>query len=479
MDIKDIFDLMKKPPTEADKEKIGRALEFATKAHADQKRFSGEPYIIHPFEVAKILADMRADVDTICAGLLHDTFEDGHVTLKDIEKEFGKTVAFMVDGVTKLGKLKYQGVERHVESLRKLFIAMAKDIRVIMIRLADRLHNVRTLEHVRPDKQKRIAIETLDIYAPLANRLGIWRIKGLLEDASFPYAYPEEYKKVVALRKTKGKESIKRLEKIYRTLSKEAATQGLVDINIDYRVKYLYSLYQKLKRKNMDIDQIYDISALRVVVPTVAECYQALGLIHMLWKPVPGRLKDYIANPKSNGYQSIHTAIFTGDGTVSEIQIRTTEMKREAEYGVTSHLLYDEQGKPKFGSKLTKKTAWLKDLLDWQKHVDNPTEFLENLKTDFFQDRIFVFTPKGDVIELPKDSTPIDFAYAIHSDIGEHAAGAIVNGKFSSMETVLKNQDVVEIEVKKTSRPTAKWLNSVRTTMARKHIKNFLGKGKK
>lgn len=477
-DIKDILNLMASHKAE-DRALVEKAYNFAEQAHHETKRFSGEPYIIHPFEVAKILAEMRADAETIAASLLHDTVEDGVATQVEIEKEFGKTIAFLVDGVTKLGKLKYQGVERHVESLRKLFVAMAEDIRVIIIRLADRLHNVRTLNHVPPEKQKRIAIETLDIYAPLANRLGIWKLKGQLEDAAFPYAYPEDYKKVVSLRKTKGKESIKKLEKLSRLISKEAAKQGIKEFRIDYRVKYLYSLYLKLKRYHMDIGQIYDISALRIIVPTVADCYQILGLVHTLWKPVPGQLKDYIAQPKPNGYQSIHTSIFVGDGGMAEIQIRTKEMQEEAEYGVASHILYDEAGKPKQGGEWKNKIAWIKDLIEWQKSVDGSEEFLTHLKTDFFEDRIFVFTPKGDVIELPKGATPTDFAYAIHSEIGDHAAGAKVNGKFVGMDTPLKSHDVVEIEVKKTTHPTAKWLANARTTMARKHIRNYLTKEEK
>lgn len=475
MKSEEIFDLMKNTPNEAAKELIQKALAFADNAHKNQTRFSGEPYIIHPFAVAKILAEMGADSETITAGLLHDTIEDNpEITLEDLEREFGPTIAFMVDGVTKLGKLKYKGAERHAESLRKLFVAMAKDIRVIMIRLADRLHNISTLSHVPPEKQKRIAIETLDIYAPLANRLGMWKVKGMLEDGAFPFAYPEAYKEVVSLRKQKGKENIKRLEKIYRTLARHAAENGLENLTVDYRIKYLYSLYKKLQRKNMDIDQIYDISALRVVVPVVADCYKILGLIHDLWIPVPGRLKDYIASPKPNGYQSIHTTVFTGDGNVAEIQILTKKMHLESEFGIASHLWYDEQGKPKSGTKVDQKTAWIKDLLAWHKQEQDPEKFIEHLKQNFFKDRIFVFTPKGDVIELPKGATTIDFAYAVHSDIGEHLAGARVNGKLVSLETELENEDIVEIEVKKTSKPTAKWLLYAKTSMARKHIKNFL-----
>ncbi|MBP9855690.1 MAG: bifunctional (p)ppGpp synthetase/guanosine-3',5'-bis(diphosphate) 3'-pyrophosphohydrolase [Candidatus Pacebacteria bacterium] len=456
------------------KELIKRAFYFALGAHEGQTRFSGEAYIIHPIAVAQILIELRADAETIAAALLHDTVEDTPVIIEEIEKKFGKNIAFLVDGVTKLGKLKYQGLERHVESLRKLFVAMAKDLRVILIRLADRLHNVRTLEHVRPDKQERIAVETLEIYAPLANRLGIWKLKGQLEDAAFPYAYPEEFKEVNKLRKTKGKESLRKLEKIYRTLSKELAIQNIKDAHIDYRIKYLYSLYLKLKRHHMDMSQIYDLSALRVIVPTLPDCYQTLGIIHSLWKPVPGRLKDYIAHPKMNGYQSIHTAIFLSDGTMAEIQIRSKKMHEAAEYGFASHLLYDETGKPKNGGKATKKVAWLQDLIEWQKQVEESGQFLADLKNDFFQDRIFTFTPKGDVIELPKGATALDFAYAIHSDIGEHAAGATVNNKFVAMDTALKSHDLVQIEVKKTTHPSPKWLSIVRTSMARKHIKNYL-----
>ena len=476
--VREIIDLMAKPTT-ADEKIITEALAFADQAHQGQKRFSGEPYIIHPFAVAKNLAEMGADTETIVAGLLHDTLEDCPTQKGDLEKNFGPTVAFLVDGVTKLGKLKYQGVERHAESLRKFFVASAEDIRVIMIRLADRLHNVRTLQHVPKEKQRRIAIETLDIYAPLASRLGMWRIKGALEDASFPYAHPKEYAEVVTLRKTKGKESVKKLEKVYRDLSRELAKFKLKNFQIDYRIKYLYSLYEKLQRKDMNIEQIYDLSALRVIVETVSDCYQALGIIHNLYRPVPNRLKDYIANPKPNGYQSIHTAVFTGDGSMVEIQIRTMAMHQEAEYGVASHIVYDEAGKPKIGSKMTKNIEWIQELIEWQKNVVHHDEFLQTLKTDFFQSRIFVFTPKGEVIELPLGATALDFAYNIHSDIGHRAVGARVNGKFSPLSHPLKNRDLVEIETKKSGHPTVKWLEFVKTNAAKTHIKRYLQVDKK
>lgn len=384
----------------------------------------------------------------------------------------------MVDGVTKLGELKYKGVVRHVESLRKLFVAMAEDIRVIVIRLADRLHNVRTLQYVEPEKQKRIALETLEIYAPLANRLGMWKMKGLLEDSSFPYAYPKEYKEVVALRKTKGRETIKRLEKIYRALQTSLTEHGLKNFIIDYRIKYLYSLYMKLKRHNMNIDNIYDISALRVIVDSMEQCYQVLGLVHGLWRPVPGKLKDYIANEKPNGYQSIHTAVFTGEGNIVEIQIRSKAMQHEAEYGAAAHILYDETGKPKTRNgtdkHLAKSVKWIHELIEWQKEVKESSEFLHALKTDFIHDRIFVFTPEGDVVELPQGSTVLDFAYAIHSDIGDRAVGAWMNGKFVSLNTELKNKSTVKVDTKKNTGPTVKWLDYVKTSMAKRHIKNVL-----
>lgn len=488
MSPKEIIALMINPSAK-DKELITRAFNFAKQAHEGQLRASGEPYIIHPFNTALILAEFKADAETISAGLLHDTVEDTEISLDDIKKEFGSEVAFMVEGVTKLGTLKYRGVKRHSESLRKLFVAMSEDIRVIMIRLADRLHNVRTLVHLPIDKQKRIALETLEIYAPLANRLGVWRLKGMLEDASFPFAYPEDYKKVVTLRKTKGKETIKRLEKIYRALQKELNQRGFTDFSIDYRIKYLYSLYTKLKRKNMNIDEIYDISALRVITRTIDECYQVLGVIHNLWRPIPNRLKDYIANPKPNGYQSIHTSIFTGDGSAVEIQIRTEEMQHEAEFGIASHSAYDEEGKKakttkkspistgqKSKNKLTRDRSWIGELINWHKHQDEgqEIEFDHFIKNRLIHERIFVFTPKGEVVELPKDACPIDFAYAIHSDIGHHAGGAKINQKMSSLDSKLKEGDIVEIITNKNSHPTSKWLDFVKTTDARRHIKSYL-----
>ncbi len=472
---KEIFDLLKNLEEEG-KDKINQALVFATRAHEGQTRFSGEPYINHPFEVAKILAEMNVSVDMIVAGLIHDTLEDTSVTEKDILDNFGPNILFLVKGVTKLGKIKYQGATRHTESLRKLFVAMAEDIRVIIIKLADRLHNVRTLEYVRPDKRQRIALETIEIYAPIANRLGIWRIKGMLEDASFPYAYPEKYKAVVKLRKTKGKESLKKIEKYSRSLQKSLAEHNLRHAQIDYRIKYLYGLYKKLQKKDMDIDQIYDLLAMRIIVDTIPECYQVLGVVHSLSHPLPGRLHDYISRPKPNGYQSIHTDVFTSDGNVAEIQIRTHKMHQEAQFGVASHIVYEESGKPATGGKMKKQFDWITNLIEWQKNVSGSEEFLTSLKTDFFGDQIFIFTPKGDVIDLPEGSTALDFAYAIHSDIGNKAHAAYIDDKYSSLDTPLKNKQIVKIETKKTSHPTTKWLEYCHTTLAKRHIKSYLQK---
>jgi len=471
--VKEILDSMKSA-TDDDARVIENAYLFAEKAHVGQTRFTGDPYVKHSLQTAKNLAEFGMDRDTIVAGLLHDVLEDGHATAKEIEKEFGRRVFFLVEGVTKLGKLKYQGVERHVESLRKLFIATAQDMRVLIIKLADRLHNMQTLHgHNREDKQKRIALETLEIYAPLADRLGMGRLKGELEDEAFPYLYPQEARRVKELLKERRQANEKYLSKFHRSLQKELAHHGMKNVHVDYRVKRLFSLYKKLVRAKSDIEKIYDITAVRIIVPTIEDCYKALGIIHGAWRPLPGRIKDYIALPKPNGYQSIHTTVFTGDGGIIEIQIRTEEMHKEAEFGIASHLAYKGgMGKPrKKGENLPKNVLWIQQFIDWQKHVSETGEFLENLKMDFFKDRVFVFTPKGDVIDLPEDSTSIDFAYAIHSDIGNHISGVKINGKLVSLDSKLKNGDIVEVTTKKGSHPTSKWMEWAKTTLARKNIR--------
>lgn len=509
--VKDITSLMNQPTAE-DVALVSKAYEFCELAHKDHLRKSGEPYFVHLLETAKILAELGMGPKTIAAGLLHDSIEDVGVTAQTIEREFGAEILTLVEGVTKLGTLKYQGVSRHTESLRKLFVAMSQDIRVVIIKLSDRLHNMRTLQHVDLEKQRRIALETLEIYAPVAERLGMGRLKGELEDLAFPYVYPKEYEEVQKLLKQKSKENAKHLEKITRSLKKELGKQGITNFEIDYRIKRLYSLFRKLERKDWDIDKIHDLSALRILVPTVSDCYKILGVIHSNWRPLPGKIKDYIAFPKPNGYQSLHTNIFTGDGNILEIQIRTKEMHYEAEFGIASHLSYKHvaQEAPKETSnllwiksllpsiaalkrQLTPRNTpqelnlkerssvpsapeWIKELAETQLNVSQSEEFLNALKTDFFSHRIFVFTPQGDVVDLPINSTPIDFAYAIHSDIGDHVSGAKVNAKMTALNTELKNGDIVEILNKASSAPTTKWLDMAKTSLARRHIQSYLNK---
>lgn len=462
---------------EDDKAIITKAFDFSKNAHRTQERNSGEPYFNHLFEVARNLARMNADPVTIAAGLLHDVLEDTDVTEEELTKEFGPEIVFLVQGVTKLGHLKYKGVVRHAESLRKFFIASAHDIRVVIIKLADRLHNISTLEHVPKDKQQRIAIETLEIYARLADRLGMGSIKSQLEDMAFPYAYPEEFEKVTTLLKDYTSFTEPHLAQVAATLKEELMILEADVTRLDYRVKHLYSLWQKLKQNDYDITKIYDILALRILVPTVSDCYHALGIIHGLYKPLPGRFKDYIALPKPNGYRSLHTTVFDGSGEMVEIQIRTEGMHHEAEYGISSHVYYKEIGKNKDEKttlKNIKKSDWTKELLEAQKNIESPEDFLKHLHLDFFEKRVFVYTPKGDVIELPEGSSTIDFAYAIHSDIGNHISGAKINGKMVSIDTQLQRGDVVEITHNERQKPNRKWLDMCKTTFAKTHIRKFL-----
>lgn len=497
-------------PSKEDAAMVARAFEFAKEAHKEHKRNSGEPYFNHLFETARTLAELGMGPRTISAGLLHDSIEDVGVKPETIEKDFGKEILHLVEGVTKLGTLKYRGLSRHTESLRKLFVATSQDIRVVIIKLADRLHNMKTLEYVPKQKQKRIALETLEIYAPVAERLGMGRLKGELEDLAFPYVFPEEHKKVSELLKQKSKENIKHLEKVTKSLKKELAKQEITEFELKYRIKYLYSLFKKLERKGWDIEKIHDISALRIIVPTVSDCYKILGVIHSNWRPLPGKIKDYIAFPKPNGYQSIHTTVFTGDGGIVEIQIRTKEMHHTAEYGIASHVGYKAlQSDPEKVKGDVRNLVWIRSLLpsiralrnqlkteakpvetgtsqnfsapEWVQQIAESQgssaeseDFMEELKTDFFTHRIFVFTPQGDVVDLPIDSSPIDFAYAIHSDIGNHLSGAKVNGKLTSLDTKLKNGDIVEIQTKSNATPTYKWLDIVKTSLAKRHIRGVL-----
>ncbi len=456
---------------------VEKAYVFAKSAHDGQKRNSGEPYFIHVFETAKTLARIGMDTKTIVAGMLHDVLEDTDTTEETLRAEFGDEIVNLVNGVTKLGKVKYSGHERHVESLRKFFMAMANDLRILIIKLADRLHNVQTLEYVREDKQRRIAIETIEIHARLADRIGMGKLKGELEDAAFPFAYPAEYAELETMIKTQTLNNAKELQGVSEELKKELEEQKIKTLEISERAKHKYSLWCKLKRYNMDIEKIYDLVALRVIVRDVEDCYRVLGIVHGLWRPLPGRIKDYIANPKPNGYRSLHTTVFTGNGGIVEIQIRTQEMHEEAAYGIAAHFVYKELGRKSKKHSLevpSKKLEWINQLKELQKIVNEPAKFLEHLKMDLFHDRIFVFTPKGDVIDLPEDSSVIDFAYAIHSDIGNHAQNAKIDGKAVSIYTKLKNNDMVEIQTGKNINPSSKWLDHAKTTMAKKHINAYL-----
>ncbi len=462
--------------SEEEKNLLIKAADFAKKAHEGQFRKSGEPYYIHVFETAKNLAQYEMDPPTIAAGFLHDVLEDTPTTEKEMTDEFGEEVCTLVMGVTKLGRVKYQGHVRHAESLRKLLMATAHDHRVIVIKLADRLHNLRTLEHVREDKRERIAIESIEIYAPLADRLGIGRLKGEIEDAAFPYAYPKEQKEISAMLESRADQTKKSLEDVYNEIKEKLEASEIDFKKINYRIKHAYSLWRKLQKNEMNIDKVYDLVALRIVVNTVEECYTTLGIIHSIWQPMPGRIKDYIALPKFNGYQSLHTTIFTGEGGIVEIQIRTEDMDLRAEFGIASHYQYKQQNQSK--KVLDKKFHWIDEFKDLEKAVDKPKDFINNLKDDFFSNQIFAFTPKGDVIDLPHESTPIDFAYAIHSDLGHKVSGAKINGKLSALDTQIKSGDIIEIITRKDGTPKEKWLSMTKTSMAKRKIKSYLNEHK-
>lgn len=473
--IKKIIDETSGGLNKKDEELIEKAYNFAQQAHEGQKRETGDPYFTHVYETAKTLARLGMDANTIAAGLLHDTLEDTKVTEKELKEAFDEDIVSLVKGVTKLGTLKYRGQLRHVESLRRFFVAMASDLRVVIIKFADRLHNLRTLGSLREDKRKRIALESIEVYAPLANRLGMGKLKGELEDAAFPYAYPKEYNEINKLLDEKKDLYKKYLMEIHVALEKELKKNKIKFSEINYRIKHKYSLWQKLLRYNNDWDKIYDIVALRVVVESVEDCYRVLGIIHSLWKPLPNRIKDYIALPKPNGYQSIHTTIFTGSGGIAEIQIRTREMHAEAAYGIAAHFAYKEHGDKKVLNDKSR-FEWIKELKNLKQIEGKPEKYIENLKMDFFSDRIFIFTPKGDVIDLPQDSSPIDFAYQIHTDIGSHVSQVKINNKIAPLSTKLKNGDIVEIMTKKDAHPSSKWLEYAKTTMAQKHIRAYLEK---
>ena len=452
-----------------DFDKIKLALGFAEESHQGQYRKSGDDYIIHPVEVAKILMDMKMDTDTVVAGLLHDVVEDTLIPIADIKYNFGDTVAVLVDGVTKLKALP-NGTKNQAENIRKMILAMAKDVRVVVIKLGDRLHNMRTLKHMRSDKQKRIAKETLEIFAPLAHRLGIFNVKWELEDLSFRYLEPEKYYDLVDQMKQKRQVREDIVNDTMRQLTK-ALSEAHIKADIKGRPKHFYSIYKKMKKDNRDLSQIYDLLAVRVIVDSIPDCYAVLGIAHSLWKPLPYRFKDYISMPKSNMYQSLHTTVIGTMGQPVEIQIRTWEMHRVSEYGVAAHWRYKE-GNKNGDKEFDQKVAWLRQVLEWQ-DTSNPTELVNALKLDVFSGEVFVFTPKGDVVKLPIGSVPLDFAYRVHTDVGHHCVGAKVNGKIVPLDYTLQNGDIVDIITSKTGRPSLDWLNIVGSSESKSKIRNW------
>jgi GTP pyrophosphokinase len=450
---------------------IAKAFRFAAEAHRGQVRESGEPFFRHPFEVACILADMELDVVTVAAALLHDVLEDTEVTREELEEAFGPEVTSLVDAVTKLARIPFQSKEdQQAQSLRKMFLAMAEDLRVVIIKLVDRLHNMRTLNALSPERQKKIARETLEIYTPLAHRLGMWSIKWEMEDLALraldPVAYYDLVAKVAKKRETRDGE----IEEVIEALRAHLREVGVEVAALQGRPKHFYSIYQKMKQQQRDLTEIYDLMAVRIITRSVKDCYAALGLVHSLWKPIPGRFKDYIAMPKSNMYQSLHTTVVGPRGEPLEVQIRTEEMHRVAERGIAAHWLYKEG---RVEAEFEKKVAWLRQLMEWMREMKDPQDFMETLKIDLFEDEVFVFTPKGDVKSLPAGSTPVDFAFSVHTDIGMRCVGAKVNGKLVQLDVELVNGDFVEILTGKVAAPKQDWLNFVKTSKARSKIRSF------
>ncbi|AKT39939.1 RelA/SpoT family protein [Chondromyces crocatus] len=453
---------------------IARAYNYGFDAHKGQTRKSGEPYFSHPASVSGIISDLRLDTASICAGLLHDVVEDTLATVTDIEAVFGQEIAFLVDGVTKLSKINFASKEdRQAENFRKMLVAMARDIRVLLVKLCDRLDNMRTLDFMKPEAQDRIARETMDIYAPLANRLGIARFKSELEDLSFKYLEPEAFADLTRKVATTAKEREKYIHDTCKVLAAKLAEQGFA-VDVAGRAKHLYSVWRKMQVQQCDFDQVYDVIAFRVVVESVAECYATLGVIHSQWTPIPGRFKDYIALPKPNMYQSLHTTVIGPGRERIEVQIRTSEMHRVAEQGIAAHWKYKEHGSGGVDPRDAARFSWLRQLMEFQKELKDPAEFLESVKVDLFQDEVYVFTPKGDVRVFPRGATPIDFAYAIHTEVGEHCSGARVNGALVPLRSKLRNGDVVEVMTNPNQHPSKDWLDHVSTGRARSKIRAFL-----
>lgn len=456
---------------------LRKAFDYAARCHGDQKRHSGEPYVTHPVEVSMIVASLKVDMPSLTAALLHDVVEDTHVSLEDVERDFGKTVAELVDGLTKIAKIEFRSnQEKLAENFRKMVIAMAKDLRVIIIKLADRLHNMRTIKVLPAPKRIRIAQETMDIYAPLANRLGIYGIKSELEDLCLRQLKPEIYddlKKKVAAKKA---ERVKHIDDVKTILLSELHKYGFKEVQVTGRPKHFYSIYKKMVDRALDFEDVHDLFAFRIIVDNIKDCYEALGVVHAMWKPMPGRFKDYIAMPKANMYQSLHTTVIRPSGEPCEIQIRTREMHEVCEYGVAAHWNYKERGgtNPNAANPDFNKMGWLRQILEWQKELKDPDEFLEAVKVDLFDEEIFVFTPKGDVFQLPIKATALDFAFAVHSAIGQSTVGAKVNGRMIPIKKELKSGDIVEILTSPKQKPNKDWLSFVTTSKAKNRIRAFL-----
>ncbi len=453
---------------------VEKAYKYSVEAHSGQLRESGESYITHPIGVAIILTELELDLVTIIAGLLHDVVEDTELTIEDIREEFGEEASILVDGVTKLSRLDFTSKEeQQAETLRKMFIAMARDIRVVLIKLADRTHNLRTLRYLNTHKQKEIARETLEIYAPLAHRLGIYMIKWELEDLAFRYMQPEEYFQLVEKLDKKRREREKFINRIIWILQ-DYLSEASIEAEIQGRPKHLYSIYNKMKSQGKDINEIYDLTAVRIIVDTVKDCYHTLGIVHTIWKPIPGRFKDFIAMPKPNMYQSLHTTVFAAENELAEIQIRTWDMHRTAEYGIAAHWRYKE--KTEESIEVDDKLTWLRQLMEWQGDYRDARDFIKDLKGDLFTDEVFIFTPKGDVIDLPAGSVTLDFAYKIHTDIGNHCTGARVNGRLVPLDYQLKTGDMVEVVTSKQGSPSRDWLKLVKTSHAKNKIRTWFKK---
>jgi guanosine-3',5'-bis(diphosphate) 3'-pyrophosphohydrolase len=450
---------------------VRKAYDYSLRYHTGQQRASGEPYLVHPLEVAHVLAEMKLDANAIAAGLLHDLVEDTAVTVEQVRQEFGEQVAHIVEGVTKISKIDFATrEERQAENLRKMMLAMVDDIRVVLIKLADRLHNMRTLAHLPPDRQASIARETLEIYAPIAHRLGMGKVRGELEDLAFPYVDPIAYqqiKEAVDARRKKGEEFLARIEEVIREKLKEAGVQA----QVESRIKRFYSVFQKLQRQRITVDQVYDLLAIRIITHSVQDCYAVLGIIHNLWRPVPGRIKDHIAMPRPNFYQSLHTSVIADDGTPFEVQIRTEEMHKMAEEGIAAHWKYKDGP---VSARDEQRLSWLRQVVEWQRDLSDPDEFLATLKIDLYPEEVYTFTPKGKVVVLPRDATPIDFAYTIHTEVGHTCVGARVNGRMVPLRYRLRSGDIVEIITQPGHNPSRDWLALVKSSRSRQKIKHWL-----